>query len=61
MAAAVHEEKPSTSNEAGSGNPDDAPAPFAYNLGMILGHFLSFQEISIHWLVRGSKIHVVIV
>ena len=36
LAAAVHEEKPVTSGDLGAGVPDEAPAPFAYNLGKAL-------------------------
>ena len=36
LAAAVHEEKPASSSEAGPSHGEDAAAPFAYNLGTIL-------------------------
>jgi hypothetical protein len=33
LAAAVHEEKPASSSEAGPSHGEDAAGPFAYNLG----------------------------
>ena len=43
LAAAVHEEKPASSG-AGPSHGDEAPAPFAYNLGK--NRYLTWQNIS---------------